>query len=453
MSCWASAAARRTDGGAGMVQALGARVLDADGRDVADGGGRAARRRAARLSRPAPRAGRRARRHRLRRRQPADRAARRGRASTARRRAPTPTQVRALDARAGPLGRRRRRGHRARSPRATRARAPPGGVGFAAVAVLGGTVRPGVELRARHDRVPAPPARRRPGGHRRGVAGRADPQRQGPGRGGRTRPARPACPWWRWPGGARSTPPSCAAAGFDAVYSLAGRGRPRRTRRSSGPGRCCAGSAASCADRLAERPGRCRAVTLDLVIRAPRAVLAGAERPRARRWYADGRIVAVAARRRSRSTRARTVTLADDEVLLPGLVDTHVHVNEPGRTEWEGFATATRAAARRRRHDDRRHAAQQHPADDDRRRAGGEAERRRAARRRRRRLLGRRGAGQPRRPRRRCTTRASSASSASCSTPASPEFPPLSADELGAAMAEIAAVRRAADRARRGRRP
>ncbi|WP_203900100.1 allantoinase AllB [Virgisporangium aliadipatigenens] len=34
-----------------------------------------------------------------------------------------------------------------------------------------------------------------------------------------------------------------------------------------------------------------------------------------------------------------------DVALLPGLVDTHVHVNEPGRTEWEGFATATRAAA------------------------------------------------------------------------------------------------------------
>jgi len=31
--------------------------------------------------------------------------------------------------------------------------------------------------------------------------------------------------------------------------------------------------------------------------------------------------------------------------LLPGLVDTHVHINEPGRTEWEGFATATAAAA------------------------------------------------------------------------------------------------------------
>lgn len=34
-----------------------------------------------------------------------------------------------------------------------------------------------------------------------------------------------------------------------------------------------------------------------------------------------------------------------DIALLPGLVDTHVHINEPGRTEWEGFATATRAAA------------------------------------------------------------------------------------------------------------
>jgi allantoinase len=34
-----------------------------------------------------------------------------------------------------------------------------------------------------------------------------------------------------------------------------------------------------------------------------------------------------------------------DQVLMPGLVDTHVHINEPGRTEWEGFETATQAAA------------------------------------------------------------------------------------------------------------
>jgi allantoinase len=33
------------------------------------------------------------------------------------------------------------------------------------------------------------------------------------------------------------------------------------------------------------------------------------------------------------------------QILLPGLVDAHVHLNEPGRTEWEGFWTGTRAAA------------------------------------------------------------------------------------------------------------
>lgn len=36
---------------------------------------------------------------------------------------------------------------------------------------------------------------------------------------------------------------------------------------------------------------------------------------------------------------------AGDLVVMPGLVDTHVHINEPGRTEWEGFETATQAAA------------------------------------------------------------------------------------------------------------
>ena len=40
-----------------------------------------------------------------------------------------------------------------------------------------------------------------------------------------------------------------------------------------------------------------------------------------------------------------TVRDFGDLALLPGLVDTHVHINEPGRSEWEGFETATRAAA------------------------------------------------------------------------------------------------------------
>src|SRR5436190_17985574 len=39
------------------------------------------------------------------------------------------------------------------------------------------------------------------------------------------------------------------------------------------------------------------------------------------------------------------VEAPDESIVMPGLVDSHVHVNEPGRTDWEGFATATRAAA------------------------------------------------------------------------------------------------------------
>lgn len=41
----------------------------------------------------------------------------------------------------------------------------------------------------------------------------------------------------------------------------------------------------------------------------------------------------------------RVEDVADELVVMPGLVDTHVHINEPGRTSWEGFATASRAAA------------------------------------------------------------------------------------------------------------
>jgi allantoinase len=83
--------------------------------------------------------------------------------------------------------------------------------------------------------------------------------------------------------------------------------------------------------------------TFELVVRAPRAVTPAGEVP-ACVAVRDGRIAAVEPLAAG-LTGARTVTLAGDEVLLPGLVDTHVHVNEPGRTGWEGFASATRAAA------------------------------------------------------------------------------------------------------------
>src|SRR6187549_11834 len=42
---------------------------------------------------------------------------------------------------------------------------------------------------------------------------------------------------------------------------------------------------------------------------------------------------------------AGQVVEAGDRVLSPGVVDSHVHINEPGRTEWEGFSSATGAAA------------------------------------------------------------------------------------------------------------
>ena len=79
---------------------------------------------------------------------------------------------------------------------------------------------------------------------------------------------------------------------------------------------------------------------LDLLIRAHRAVTTTGMRP-ATIGVRDGRIVSIDAT----GPAAQQIDLAEDEVLLPGLVDSHVHINEPGRTEWEGFETATRAAA------------------------------------------------------------------------------------------------------------
>jgi allantoinase len=79
-----------------------------------------------------------------------------------------------------------------------------------------------------------------------------------------------------------------------------------------------------------------------IAVRAQRALVDGVERPAT--VLVDGeRIAAVLPL--DAPVDAREVVLAADEVLLPGLVDTHVHVNEPGRTEWEGFASATLAAA------------------------------------------------------------------------------------------------------------
>ena len=81
----------------------------------------------------------------------------------------------------------------------------------------------------------------------------------------------------------------------------------------------------------------------DLVFRARQVVTSNGVRP-ATIGVRDGRTVFVDEANIDVPAK-RTVELARDEVLLPGLVDSHVHVNEPGRTEWEGFDSATRAAA------------------------------------------------------------------------------------------------------------
>ena len=83
-------------------------------------------------------------------------------------------------------------------------------------------------------------------------------------------------------------------------------------------------------------------MSYDLVIRSRRTILPEGERPAAVA-VRDGKIAAIADY--AAAPLADTQVDLGETALLPGLVDTHVHINEPGRTEWEGFATATRAAA------------------------------------------------------------------------------------------------------------
>jgi allantoinase len=88
-------------------------------------------------------------------------------------------------------------------------------------------------------------------------------------------------------------------------------------------------------------------MTADLLIRAARAVTGSpgeAERPLAVA-VTGARITAVEPLSGSRLSGQDVLELGPDVVLMPGLVDSHVHVCEPGNAEWEGFASATRAAA------------------------------------------------------------------------------------------------------------
>jgi allantoinase len=82
---------------------------------------------------------------------------------------------------------------------------------------------------------------------------------------------------------------------------------------------------------------------LDLVFRARRMIIGASEEPGCV-GVRDGRIVSLSPLDAELEA-AGVVEVGADAVLLPGLVDSHVHVNDPGRSEWEGFESATRAAA------------------------------------------------------------------------------------------------------------
>ena len=60
-------------------------------------------------------------------------------------------------------------------------------------------------------------------------------------------------------------------------------------------------------------------------------------------WIKDGRIAEISQDMSAGWEAANTVDIQEN-ILMPGIIDPHVHINEPGRTEWEGFETATRAA-------------------------------------------------------------------------------------------------------------
>ena len=83
-------------------------------------------------------------------------------------------------------------------------------------------------------------------------------------------------------------------------------------------------------------------MSANLVLRSRRVVTGGLVRPAAVH-VANGVISAVTAW--DDVPPGAALVDAGDDVIMPGVVDSHVHLNEPGRTEWEGFSTATRAAA------------------------------------------------------------------------------------------------------------
>ncbi|MBX6169700.1 MAG: amidohydrolase family protein, partial [Thermobispora bispora] len=112
--------------------------------------------------------------------------------------------------------------------------------------------------------------------------------------------------------------------------------------RGSTPAGSAADRGIAAAVSAADRGNTAAEGPYDLVVRSRRTVTPEGERPLAVA-VRDGVIAALLPY--EAAVPAGESADLGDLPLLPGLVDSHVHVNEPGRTHWEGFATATRAAA------------------------------------------------------------------------------------------------------------
>lgn len=94
---------------------------------------------------------------------------------------------------------------------------------------------------------------------------------------------------------------------------------------------------------MAEHSGRATPIDADTLVVRSRRVVVGGEIAPASVHVRGGTIERVAAW--DDVPAGARLDDVGELAVLPGIVDTHVHLNEPGRTEWEGFHTATRAAA------------------------------------------------------------------------------------------------------------
>ena len=218
-----------------------------------------------------------------------------------------------------------------------------GGVGFGAVAVLGARLRPGAEVVQELTGLEAAMV-----GADLVVTGEGSLDEQtlnGKAPAGVAAAARRAgLPVVAVAGQCLLDEATLSAAGIGVAYALADiASTPRESFDAPGPLLQRIGARIGIHDMVGGMSPVPAPQPADLLIRARRAIVAGAETA-CTVVVRDGRITGVVDYDADIAA-IETVTLADDEVLLPGLVDTHVHVNEPGRTEWEGFASATQAAA------------------------------------------------------------------------------------------------------------